>query len=278
MSTPYITGRADWLRNDTFVLSAAGVSVALAASAFYSPLPLVIVIGIPFLLYCLSRPYELLLVMVFLIPFNFVFTIGTVPVAIELLKVFAWIPFLLTRRQRSEFIGSRFNKWFAVLAGIILLSLIRANDFPFTVKESVRLASNLGLVYLALNLVDSREKLFQLLRVLTVSTFLVACYGFYQWAIQGYGALFWIVNPRLNTSLAHYRDDFWPWRNRIISVLTSEMELGHYFNLCLPVGVMLWLTEGRRRVGSKWLLMTFAMLAGLVLTFTFGACLHWQKA
>jgi O-antigen ligase/polysaccharide polymerase Wzy-like membrane protein len=273
VSTPYITGRADWLRNDTFVLSAAGVSVALAASAFYSPLPLVIVIGIPFLLYCLSRPYELLLVMVFLIPFNFVFTIGTVPVAIELLKVFAWIPFLLTRRQRSEFIGSRFNKWFAVLAGIILLSLIRANDFPFTVKESVRLASNLGLVYLALNLVDSREKLFQLLRVLTVSTFLVACYGFYQWAIQGYGALFWIVNPRLNTSLAHYRDDFWPWRNRIISVLTSEMELGHYFNLCLPVGVMLWLTEGRRRVGSKWLLMTFAMLAGLVLTFTFGAWL-----
>jgi hypothetical protein len=103
--------------------------------------------------------------------------------------------------------------------------------------------------------------------------FLVACYGFYQWAIQGYGALFWIVNPRLNTSLAHYRDDFWPWRNRIISVLTSEMELGHYFNLCLPVGVMLWLTEGRRRVGSKWLLMTFAMLAGLVLTFTFGAWL-----
>ena len=73
MSTPYITGRADWLRNDTFVLSAAGVSVALAASAFYSPLPLVIVIGIPFLLYCLSRPYELLFVMVFLIPFNFVY-------------------------------------------------------------------------------------------------------------------------------------------------------------------------------------------------------------
>ena len=273
MSTPYITGRAEWLRNDTFVLLAAGASVALAASAFYTPLPLVIVIGIPFLFYCLSRPYELLVVMVFLIPFNFVFSIGTVPVAVEVLKVFAWIPFLLTRRQRPQFIGSRFDKWMLVLAGIILLSLIRANDFPFTVKESVRFASNLGLVYLTVNLVDSREKLFQLLRVLTVSTFLVACYGFYQWAIQGYGALFWIVNPRLNTSLAHYRDDFWPWRNRIISVLTSEMELGHYFNLCLPVGVMLWLTDGRRRLASKWLLMTLAMLAGLVLTFTFGAWL-----
>ncbi len=273
MTTSSISAGTDWLRNDTLVLFTALVSVVLAASVFYTALPLVVVIGIPLCFYCLSRPYELLLIMVFLIPFNFVFTVGTVPVAAELLKVFAWIPFLLTRSDRPTFVGSRFNKWFAVLAGIIVLSLVRAHDLPFTVKESVRFGSNIGLVYLALNLVDSREKIFQVLRVLTVSTFLVACYGFYQWAIQGYGPLFWIVNPRLNTSLAHYRDDFWPWRNRIISVLTSEMELGHYFNLCIPVGVVLWLVEGRRRLGSKWLLFSIAMLAGLVLTFTFGAWL-----
>jgi O-antigen ligase len=106
-----------------------------------------------------------------------------------------------------------------------------------------------------------------------VSTFVVALYGFYQWMIQDYGALFWIVNPRLDTSLAHYRDHFWEWRHRIISVLTSEMELGHYFNLCLPIGFALWLTEGRKRLESKWLWMTLAMFAGLVLTFTFGAWL-----
>jgi O-antigen ligase len=101
----------------------------------------------------------------------------------------------------------------------------------------------------------------------------VACYGFYQWAIQDFGALFWIVNPRLDTSFAHYRDYFWEWRGRIISVLTSEMELGHYFNLCIPIGLMLWLTEGRKRLSSKWILMTTCMLAGLMLTFTFGAWL-----
>ena len=273
MTTSSLSTGTDWLRNDTLVLFTALVSVVLAASLFYTALPLIIVIGIPLCFFCLSRPYELLLIMVFLIPFNFVFMVGTVPVAAELLKVFVWIPFLLTRSQRPTFVGSRFNKWFVVLAGIIVLSLVRAHDLPFTVKESVRLGSNIGLVYLALNLVDSREKLFQVLRVLMVSTFLVACYGFYQWAIQGYGPLFWIVNPRLNTSLAHYRDDFWPWRNRIISVLTSEMELGHYFNLCIPVGLVLWLIEGRRRLASKWLLFSIAMLAGLVLTFTFGAWL-----
>src|SRR5260370_35776988 len=51
------------------------------------------------------------------------------------------------------------------------------------------------------------------------------------------------------------------------------MELGGYFNLCLPVGVVLWLTEGRKRIGSRWLLKTVAMLGGLLLTFTFGAWL-----
>jgi O-antigen ligase len=273
MAETSITTGGYWLKNEPFALLTALLSVALAVSVFYTPLLLVLVVAILFGFYFLSRPYELLLLMVFLIPFNFVFAIGTVPVAAELLKVFVWIPFLLTRGQRPHFVGSKFNKWFAVLAAIIFLSLVRSKDFSYTVKESVRLGSNIGLVFLALNLVDSREKVLQVLRVLTISTFLVACYGFYQWAIQGYGALFWIVNPRLNTSLAHYRDDFWPWRNRIISVLTSEMELGHYFNLCLPVGVYLWLTEGRRRLGSKWMLMTLATFAGLVLTFTFGAWL-----
>ena len=57
------------------------------------------------------------------------------------------------------------------------------------------------------------------------------------------------------------------------SVLTSEMELGHYFNLCLPIGIFLWATAGRKRVLSKWLLMSVAMLAGLLLTFTFASWL-----
>jgi O-antigen ligase len=246
---------------------------AIAASLFYSPLPFVAILGIPLCIFFITRPYELLLFMVFLIPFNFVFKVGPVPVAVELLKVFAWVPLFITRKERGAFVTSRFDKWIAVLGVLIFLSLIRAHDFPFTLKECVRFASNLGLVYLCVNLVDTREKVLQMLKVLTVSTFAVACYGFYQWAIQDYGFLFWIVNPRMDTSLAHYRDNFWEWRNRMISVLTSEMELGHYFNLCLPIAVVLWFTEGRKRLTSKWLLMSICILAGLVLTFTFGAWL-----
>lgn len=212
--------------------------------------------------------------MVFLIPFNFVFRIGPVPVAMELLKVALWIPFLVhlsTNRQR--FRTSKYNKWLAIWAGILILSIIRSNNLPYTIKDSVRLGSNLGLCYLVLNLVDTRNKVLQILRVLTFSAFLVACYGFYQFVIQDYGALFWIVNPRLDTSLAPNRVAFWEWRGRIISVLTSELELAHYFNLCLPVAVVLWLTEGRKRLGSKWLWMAASILMGLVLTFTFGAWL-----
>ena len=261
------------LSRNTFAIGVATVGTALAVSLFYTPLPVIAVVAIPLCIYFLTRPYELLLLMVFLIPFNFIFEVGSIPVAAELLKVFAWIPFILTWRDRPSFVRSRYQKWLAIVAALLLLSLVRAHDLPFTLKDTIRFGSNIGLVYLCLNLIDTREKLFQVFRVLAVSTFLVAVYGFYQWAIQDFGGLFWIVNPRLDTNLAHYRDEFWEWRNRIISVLTSEMELGHYFNLCIPVGILLWVTEGRRRLSSKWLLMTLCMLLGLVLTFTFGAWL-----
>lgn len=261
------------LADDRLALLIAALGAALAISLLYTPLLLIVLVGIPCSIYFASRPYELLLTMVFLIPFNFVFKVGPVPVAMELLKVAIWVPFLVTRHERDKFRGSFLNRWIAVVAAIILLSLARAHDLPFTVKECVRVGSNLGLIYLCLNLVNTEARVWQIFRTLTISTFLVALYGFYQWAIQDYGALFWIVNPRLDTSLAHYRDHFWEWRRRIISVLTSEMELGHYFNLGLPIGVALWVTEGRKRLESKWLWMTLSMFAGLVLTFTFGAWL-----
>jgi hypothetical protein len=269
------TAAIGWIWEDSRLPLVIGVLAAfLAVSLFYTPIPLVLLIGIPSSFYYISRPYQLLLLMVFLIPFNFVFKIGPVPVAAELLKVFAWFPFLVFLGIRKHtFKTSRYNWCFAVLGGLLVLSVLRSNDLPYTMKESLRFGSNIGLCYLVLNLVDTREKMFQVFRVLAFSTFLVACYGFYQFAIQDYGALFWIVNPRLDTGLSHGRDTFWEWRNRITSVLTSEMELGHYFNLCLPVGVVLWLTEGRKRISSRWWWITLAMLAGLLLTFTFAAWL-----
>src|SRR5581483_8206025 len=259
------------LRNDRLVITVAGAATVLAVSLFYTPLPLVLVLACAAGVYFITRPYELLLVMVFLIPFNFVFRVGPVPVAAELLKVFAWAPFVITRSRRPVFLGSRYNQWFLLWAGIIALSLARSSDFPYSLKECVRLGSNIGLVYLVLNLVDSRDKVLQVFRVLTLSTCVVAVYGFYQFAVQDFGPLFWIVNPRMDTSLAHGRFTFWEWRGRIISVLTSEMELGHYFNLSLPLAVVLWLREARRQWTSKWLWMALAILAGLALTFTFGA-------
>lgn len=260
-------------RDDRLALLIAALATGLVVSLCYTPLVLVTFLVIPAAIYFATRPYELLLLMVFFIPFNFVVKVGPLPVAFEVIKIVAWVPFLITRHQRPAFIGSRYGKWFAVIAAVIALSLVRAQDLPFTVKECVRVVSNLGLVYLCLNLVTTREQVLEIFRLLTISTFVVALYGFYQWVIQDFGALFWIVNPRLDTSLAHYRDYFWEWRHRIISVLTSEMELGHYFNMCLPIGALLWAIEGRRRLGSKWLWMTLAMFAGLVLTFTFGAWL-----
>jgi putative inorganic carbon (HCO3(-)) transporter len=59
----------------------------------------------------------------------------------------------------------------------------------------------------------------------------------------------------------------------MISVLTSEMELGHYFNLSLPLAAVIWLSSTGKRIASKWFVVVIATLAGLLLTFTFGAWL-----
>lgn len=258
--------------NGSFVTASviALLGVTLAWSLLYTPLVLLAVVGCAAGVYFLSRPYKLLLVMVFLIPFNFVIRVGPVPVAAELLKVFIWIPLLYQlKANKKALVGSRYRYHIFVLAALLGLSFLRATDRPFSLKECVRLASDIGLLYVIPHLVDSREKLFQVLRTLLYSSLAVAVYGFYQFAIHDFGALFWIVNPRFSTELAPGRSTFWEWRGRITSVLTSEMELGHYLNLCIPIGVVLWLHERTRAL--RWLVITGSLLAALVLTFTFGA-------
>src|SRR5262249_60371551 len=127
--------------------------------------------------------------------------------------------------------------------------------------------------YLVINLVDSREKVFQLFRVLSISTFFVAGYGFYQFAVQDFGPLFWLVNPRLDTGFAHGRYTFWEWRGRIISVLTSELELGHYFHIGLPHGITLWVLQRPGKAAWERLLIALAKLARLVPAFSLRAWL-----
>ncbi|MGA7187695.1 MAG: hypothetical protein WBY66_04285, partial [Candidatus Acidiferrales bacterium] len=101
-----------WVWEDWRLPLTIGVLGALlAASLFYTPLPFVLLLGVPLCFYYFSRPYELLLLMVFLIPFNFVFKIGAVPMAVELLKVFAWIPLLVhLSASKVRFRTSRY-KW-----------------------------------------------------------------------------------------------------------------------------------------------------------------------
>lgn len=250
------------------IVAVAGLLFAWAA--IYAPAALLAIAGVVAVLYYFDRPFELLLVMVFLIPFNFIFAIGPIPIAAELLKVAIWVPLLAAQSAKGARVKqSRFRRSVIVLGALIVLSLFRAYDFGFSLKETTRFGSDLGLLYVIPTLVDTREKVFKVLRALVYSSFLVALYGFYQFAIQDFGALFWIVNPRMHTDLAPGRSAFWGWRNRITSVLTSEMELGHYLNLCIPFSIVLWLHERARR--PRWSLISLALLAALVLTFTFGA-------
>src|SRR5438270_1850270 len=140
MTQSAVIVRGSSFERDALVVLAALLGAGLATSLFYTPIPVVVLIGVPSLFYFLTRPYELLLVMVFLIPFNFVVPMGSIPVAAELLKVFAWIPFLIyLSSRRSSFITSTYNKWFVLWFVILLVSVFRSSDILFTIKEAVRL-------------------------------------------------------------------------------------------------------------------------------------------
>jgi len=281
MSAITLRRYANWVQLPEELMSFAVVTGAAACvvSAMYAPKALALFCAVLLAIIFFERPFGLLVFMAFLIPFNFIVVVNGIPLAAELLKIAIWGPFLLyliTRRKR--FLVSRYNLFFLALFALLIYSCVIATDLPYTLKESVRLASSVGLVYLAVNLIDSKEKLFLVLKAIGISSLLVALYGLYQYAIHDFGALFWIVNPRITTGFAPSRSDFWEWRNRLISFLTSEMEAGDYLAYCIPVAAALMFTA--RRFGARmfWRLTVVLLLIALLLTFTFGSWIGFAAA
>src|SRR4051794_17913958 len=100
-STPFPTYALPLSRSERRLLMVLPAGVAACVLiAVYAPAVLgiacAVIVGAAFF----DRPFPLLLLMVFLIPFNFVFTVGSIPIAVELLKIVAWIPFLISRETR----------------------------------------------------------------------------------------------------------------------------------------------------------------------------------
>jgi O-antigen ligase len=245
----------------------------LAASALYTAVPLLILIVVPASLYFISRPYQLLCVMAFFIPFNFIVMVGPVPIAVELLKIAIWIPLISQALLHDKpILSSRYDLLFLGVGLSLAMSCVHATNLAFTFKECLRFASSIGLVYVVINLVDTREKLIAVLKAAGISAFIVALYGIYQFAIGDFGALFFIVNPRVTTSLAPSRGtEFWEWRHRITSFLSSEMEAGDYLNYCFAIASSLMLYSAERWRRNFWFITAILCFIALFLTFTFGS-------
>ncbi|MFZ0773650.1 MAG: O-antigen ligase family protein [Candidatus Sulfotelmatobacter sp.] len=268
-----ITTAGRWFFDDGgLALPIAAVGALLAASLLYTTIPFMVLLGIPLCFYFLTRPFELLVFTAFMIPFNFVFVLGGLPVAAELLKVLLWGPFVLQlAASKREFVVSRYHLPFLVISTLLLYSCVVAGNLPFVLKESLRMGSSIALCYVAVNLIDTKQKLFVVLESIGISSFILAIYGLYQFAIQDFGALFWLVNPRISTSLSPTRDLVYEWRNRIPSFLSGEMEAGEYFNYCIPLAGALFLSAKDRGGRIFWISTFILLLVGLLLTFTFGA-------
>jgi hypothetical protein len=265
------TASRQLFEESSLALPIAAVGSLLAVSLLYTPVPLILLLGLPLCFYFSVRPFELLVFTAFMIPFNFVFVLWGIPVAAELLKVLLWGPLVLQLTARKKFAVSRYHLPLLVIFTLLLYSCVVASNAPFVLKESVRMGSSIALCYVAVNLIDTRQKLFVVLKSLGIASFAVAMYGLYQFAIQDFGALFWLVNPRIATALSPTRDLVSEWRNRVPSFLSNEMEAGEYFNYCIPLVGALFLCAKDRGRRIFWASTVVLLFLGLLLTFTFGA-------
>jgi putative inorganic carbon (HCO3(-)) transporter len=264
------------LRNPLLV--ASGLTV-LALATFIGSIDAIaagllvgVVVAVAFVGQGIRDPFPLIVGMAFLIPFNFIVVVGPIPLAAELLKIAIWGPLLLFAvRRQCKITGGSYFYPFLLLSFLVMLSCLRAQNLAYSLKESVRLLSSAALCFVLPPLVDTPERFRLVVKTLVVSGMIVAAYGLYQFCIQDFGFLFWIVNPRLNTAFAPSRTEFWEWRNRIVSVLSSEMEAGDYFACCLPFAVAMIYACRQQAKRGLWIVASLVISVALLLTFTFGA-------
>ena len=78
----------------------------------------------------------------------------------------------------------------------------------------------------------SERQLQTVLKMLLVSSLVVVLYGFYQFIIQDYGGLFYVLYPGQEEYIA-------PWSGRITSFLNNSNPFAAYLNLVLPFAISL---------------------------------------
>jgi putative inorganic carbon (hco3(-)) transporter len=160
-----------------------GASLGLAFAAAHSPLLAFVAMAmVVFSVWILTRPDLVLYVVVAAMPWNGMleFPSPTLSV-IKLLGVALAVAYLFRALRRNEIVKLPGAMMLAVLFGLVVgLSLIVSTDVAGGMTKAFRYVFFIVFLFLAIQMIDSRETLLRVLKVLVAATALAALYGVVQ--------------------------------------------------------------------------------------------------
>ncbi|HUJ93591.1 MAG TPA: O-antigen ligase family protein [Candidatus Bathyarchaeia archaeon] len=247
----------------TFLGDRVALALGLLAAGFGTAFVLAhwsfaVLCGIVVVLLAAAENERFLLVLVFLIPINWIAALsfplvgdtGRLDVAttVRLLAVGGFLGgrLLRDRLRFSEMRKVTLTRMSLLLAGVAFASLV-LGGYGLTydsVKAIVRLLSYIGFYLLLLVWMDSEARLRKVALTILGSTLFAACFGILQELIGGYTSFWLFLNPP--------SEWFVPMDYRAPSFFANCNFFAGYLNLVLPFSIGCWVVgEGRwKRLGA----------------------------
>jgi O-antigen ligase len=253
------------------------ITLALAVGVLATPLALPLAVsGIVFVLAAL-RFKPLLPLVVFFLPvtpfLNWNFPIRDLSTLVRFSFFAGVLVFRVTHNSNKDLRTWLIGMWLtrAILAylAIAIASALFLNPLTLDAqRELMRLASYVCFYYVIIDWCQTQHNTKTLLKVLMVSTIVVALFGFWQALSGGYSSLYDLLYP-IQDEIAQIP----AWEGRITSFLEHYNGLAGYLNLVLPfcLAFAIGSTDPVLRTLSRWCL-AFAAIA-LLLTQSRGGLL-----
>jgi len=232
-SIPMDSSRSSWFVPLTLGL----IPIAIVLLMIFSPIAIVVVVGIA-ICFCSAIENETaLLLNIFLLPFAWVIRadlpLSNIVVPTRDLAVLAFftgrvwrgnLRFKLFRREPITIVSLIF---FAVCVGTVIWG---STGWTHSSARALTLITSYVLFYLfVVEWVDTEARMFKVVVTLLLSTLLVSLFGIFQEAVGGYTSLWLYLYPP--------DEAFIEWNNRVPSFLGYSNLLAGYLNLILPFAV-----------------------------------------
>jgi O-antigen ligase len=165
---------------------------------------------------------------------------------------------------RRWILGERSNRLFLIFGVIVLLCTFFFNhSSTSSLRACSQLVAALCLYFAVGAWIKTEAEVGQILRLILLSSILVAGFGFYQAIIGNYSDIYFWLYPNLYENLE-------PWTGRITSLLGYSNSLAGFLNLIFPIALGLLLVRSSSRNRLLGGISLACGIAALVLTASRG--------